>query len=102
MDGQIENREQVSIDVSEEEIKENFKLLTSRPVNNRTISVGKCIAKVAQWHIIEILKLGLMPLRVGNYYLIKADVIDGLFTKLDKNSIEQADQKDTAPENRPQ
>lgn len=36
------------------------------------------------------LKLGLLPLRVGNFYLIKADVVDDLFQKLDKNSIEQA------------
>ncbi len=78
-----------SVDISEDEIKENFKLLTSRPVSQRTISVGRCIAKIAQWHIVEMLKLGLLPLRVGNYYLIKADMVDELFKKLDKNGIEQ-------------
>jgi hypothetical protein len=77
-----------NLEVSEDEIKENFKLLTSRPITQRTISVGKCIAKIAQWHIIEVLKLGLMPMRVGNYYLIKADILEKLFKQLDKNSIE--------------
>jgi hypothetical protein len=88
-----ENKEPLSLDISEDEIIENFRLLTSRPVTTRTVSVGKCIAKVAQWHVIEILKLGLMPLRVGNYYLIKAEVVEDLFQKLDKNSIEQAEKK---------
>ena len=85
----MEEEKIISVDVTEDEIKENFKLLTQRPISQRTISVGKCIAKIAQWHIVEILKLGLMPLRVGNYYLIKADVLDELFKNLDKNSIEQ-------------
>jgi hypothetical protein len=79
-----------NLEVSDDEIKENFRLLTGRPVTQRTVSVGKCIAKIAQWNVIEILKLGLMPLRVGNYYLVKAEVLDELFQKLDKNSIEQA------------
>ncbi len=77
-----------SLEVSEDEIKEYFKMVTLRPVTRRTLSVGKCIAKVAQWHIIEILKLGLMPMRVGNYYLMKAEVLDKLFQELDKNSME--------------
>jgi hypothetical protein len=81
------------LEVSEDEIKENFKLLTNRPITQRTISVGKCIAKIAQWHIIEVLKLGLMPMRVGNYYLIKADVLEKLFKQLDKNSIESESNK---------
>jgi hypothetical protein len=80
------------LEVSEDEIKEKFKLLTGRPITHRTISVGKCIAKVAQWHIIEILKFGLLPVRVGNYYLIKADVLDKLFQDLDKKSVEAEDQ----------
>ncbi len=78
------------LEVSEEEIRENFKMVTLRPITKRTLSVGKCIAKVAQWHIIEVLKLGLMPVRVGNYYLIKADVLDKLFKELDKNSMESS------------
>ncbi len=77
-----------NIEISDHEIRENFKMITLRPITRRTLSVGKCIAKVAQWHIIEVLKLGLMPVRVGNYYLIKADVLDKLFKELDKNSME--------------
>jgi hypothetical protein len=84
----MEKDQKIPLDISDEEIKENFKLLTLRPISDRTLSVGKCIAKIAQWHVVEILKLGLMPLRVGNYYLIKAEVLDGLFQELDKNSIE--------------
>jgi hypothetical protein len=86
----MEKDQSMSLDVSEDEIKENFRLLTNRPISQRTVSVGKCIAKIAQWHIVEMLKLGLLPLRVGNYYLVKADVVDELFKKLDKNTIEQA------------
>jgi hypothetical protein len=82
-----------NLEISEDEIKENFKLLTRRPITQRTISVGKCIAKIAQWHIIEVLKLGLMPMRVGNYYLIKADVLEKLFKQLDQNSIERESNK---------
>ena len=48
----------VSVDVSDEEIREHFKLITQRPISQRTLSVGKCIAKIAQWHIVEMLKLG--------------------------------------------
>ncbi len=77
-----------NMEVSDDEIRENFRLVTLRPITQRTLSVGKCIAKVAQWHIIEILKMGLMPVRVGNYYLVKADVLDKLFADLDKNSME--------------
>jgi hypothetical protein len=82
-----------NIEVSDTEIRDNFKMLTLRPITARTLSVGKCIAKVAQWHIIEVLKLGLMPMRVGNYYLVKADVLDKLFKELDKNSIENVQKK---------
>ncbi len=81
----------MALEVSDDEIKEHFKLLTLRPISNRTLSVGKCIAKIAQWHVVEILKLGLLPLRVGNYYLIKAEVLEELFKKLDDNSIEETD-----------
>ena len=75
------------IEMSEEEIRSQFKILTLRPITSRTVSVAKCIAKVAQWHLVEILKLGLMPVRVGNYYLVKAEVVDELFSKLDKQGI---------------
>jgi hypothetical protein len=77
-----------SMEISDDEIRENFKMVTLRPITEQTLSVGKCIAKVAQWHVIEAIKLGLMPVRVGNYYLMKADVLDKLFKELDKNSIE--------------
>jgi hypothetical protein len=79
----------MALEVSDDEIKEHFRLLTLRPISNRTLSVGKCIAKIAQWHVVEIIKLGLLPLRVGNYYLIKAEVLEELFKKLDDNSIEE-------------
>jgi hypothetical protein len=82
-----------NLEVSDEEIREHFKMLTLRPITNRTLSVAKCIVKVAQWHIIEALKLGLMPMRVGNYYLIKADVVEKMFRELDKNSIENDSKK---------
>jgi hypothetical protein len=85
----LENTDSLEVVVSEDEIKANFRLLTRRPISQRTLSVGKCIAKIAQWHVVEAIKLGLMPLRVGNYYLIKADVLDDLFAKLDKNTIER-------------
>jgi hypothetical protein len=86
----------LSLEVSDDEIREHFKLLTGRPITHRSVSVGKCIGRIAQWHMVEILKLGLLPLRVGNFYLIKADVIDELFQQLDKNSIEQASKDEEA------
>jgi hypothetical protein len=82
------------LETTEEEIKETFKLITSRPITRHTLSVGKCIANIAQWHIIEVLKLGLMPVRAGNYYLIKAEVIEKMFEKLDKQGIEHFKIKD--------
>ena len=88
----MEQEEITSLEVTDEEIVETFKLLTGRPITERTISVGKCIAKIAQWNLIEVLKLGLMPLRVGNYYLMKAEVLDQMFKQLDKHSIERADE----------
>ncbi len=63
-------------------------MVTLGLIIHRTLSVGKCIAKIVQWHIIEILKFGLMPIRVGNYYLMNADVLEKLFEELDKYSIE--------------
>jgi len=72
---------------------EKVRLLPQRSISRETISVAKCVAKIIKWHIIEVLKFGLMPLRVGNYYLIKAEGLDGLFQKLDKNSIQQAEKR---------
>jgi hypothetical protein len=89
----MEQEEITRLEVTDEEIVETFRLLTGRPITERTISVGKCIAKIAQWNLIEALKLGLMPLRVGNYYLMKADLLDQMFKQLDKHSIEQADKE---------
>jgi hypothetical protein len=88
----MEQEEITRLEVTDEEIVETFRLLTGRPITERTISVGKCIAKIAQWNIIEVLKVGLMPLRIGNYYLMKADVIDDMFKQLDKHSIEHAEE----------
>ena len=82
-----------NIEVSDYEIREHFKLLTLRPITKQSLSVGKSIAKIAQWHIFEVLKLGLMPVRVGNYYLMKADILDKVFKELDKGSIENANKK---------
>jgi hypothetical protein len=69
--------------------RENFKPVTQRPVMGPILSLGKCIANIIQWHIIELLKVVLMPLRVGNFYLMKAKVLDELFQTLDKNAIGQ-------------
>jgi len=81
------------LEVSEYEIKEKFRLLTGRPVCRRTISVGKCIAKIAQWNIIKVVKSGLVPQKMGNYYLIQSDILDKLFKELDENSMESTDYK---------
>jgi hypothetical protein len=89
----LERVEISRIFVTEDEIKEHFRLITSRPITRQTISASKCVARIAQWHIVEFLKAGLMPLRVGNYYLIKADVLEELFQMLDKNSIEHVLEK---------
>ena len=69
--------------------RDNFKPVTQRPATGRALSLGKCIANIIQWHIIQLLKVGLMPLRVSNYYLMKAKVLDELFRTLDRNAIEQ-------------
>ena len=69
--------------------RENFKPVTQRLVIRRALSLGKCIANIIQWHIIQLLKVGLMPLRVSNYYLMKAKVLDELFRTLDRNAIGQ-------------
>lgn len=76
-----------TIEVSEEQVRENFRLLTGRPITDRTVSVVRGLARIAQWHLVEALELGLLPIRVGNYYLIKAEVIDGLFKKLDRQAF---------------
>ena len=67
----------------------NFDPVTQQPIAECTFSIGKCIANIAQWHVIELLKVATMPLRVGNYYLIKAQALNEIFRKLDKKSIEQ-------------
>lgn len=72
-----------------EEKLENLEPGTQRPNAVRTHSISECITNIAQWHFIELLKVGLMPLRVSNYFLIKSDELNGLFQKLDKNGIEQ-------------
>jgi hypothetical protein len=78
-----------SATIRSESRPENFELVTQQPVTQDNFSVGKCITNIAQWYVIELLKVGLMPLRVSNYYLIKAEVLDKLFHKLDKNAFDQ-------------
>ena len=75
--GKIENR-----------TNDKLKALLQRPISQRAILIVRCIAIIAKWHIVQIFKLGLMPLRVSNYYLIKANILDSLFNKLNENSIE--------------
>ncbi len=53
-------------------------------------SLDKCIINIVKWHVIELLKFVLMPLRAGNYYIIKAEALYHLFKELDKQSFEQA------------
>jgi hypothetical protein len=65
----------------------NQELVESRPV---ILSLGKCIANIAKWHVVELLKVALMPLRACNYYLIKAEVLYELFRELDKKSFERS------------
>jgi hypothetical protein len=67
----------------------NQELIEARPIAKRTLSLGKCITNIAKWHAIELLKVVLMPLRAGNYYLIRAEELNELFKKLDRNSFEQ-------------
>ncbi len=81
------------IEVSDSEIREYFKMLTLRPITQPTLSVGRSVAKIAQWRIIKVLKLGLLPIRVGNYYLMKADVLDKVFKELDRSTIESANRQ---------
>jgi hypothetical protein len=75
-----------NIEVSDNQIREYFKMLTLRPITQQTLSAGKYIARVAQRNIIETLKSGLTPKKTDNYYQIKADIIDKLFDELDKKS----------------
>jgi hypothetical protein len=68
----------------------NQELIEARHVMQGTLSLGKCIVNIVKWHIVEILRLVLMPLRAGNYYLMKAEVLYELFKELDKKSFEQS------------
>ncbi len=77
-----------ALDLSEDEIKEQFKQLNGRPVCRRTISVGKCIGKTAQRQFIKTLKSGLIPVKVGSYYVIKAEVLESMLKNLDENNSE--------------
>jgi hypothetical protein len=82
-----------SITLRSERRRENFELITQRPIIQDNLSVGNYITNIAQWYAIELLKVGLMPLRVINYYLIKVDVLDKLFHKLDKNAFDQYEKR---------
>ena len=65
-------------------------LIKARHVTQGALSLGKCIVNIVKWHVVELLRLVLMPLRAGNYYLMKDEVLYGLFKKLDKKSFEQS------------
>jgi hypothetical protein len=82
-----------SATIRSESRPENFELVTQRPVTQDNLSVGNYITNIAQWYFIELLKVGLMPLRVSNYYLIKAEVLRELFHKLDQNSFDQYEKR---------
>lgn len=77
----METRAAISFDVSEAEIRDNFRLLTQRPITRRTVSVGKSIARIAQQHVIEILRPNIINWPTGDYYLIKAEILDQLLQK---------------------
>jgi hypothetical protein len=78
----------LTLDIPEEEIRLNFRLLTGRPISERSVSVGKCIAKTAQRRVVDLLKSGLIPLRENsNYYLIEAEVVNELLKKLGMGAI---------------
>jgi hypothetical protein len=68
----------------------NQELIEARHPTRAVFSVGKFVLNIAKWHFIELLKLALMPLRAGNYYLIKAEALNELFKELDKKSFEQS------------
>jgi hypothetical protein len=78
-----------SLQFTQDRTSAKLKALRKSPISQHTISIIRFIAIIAQWHIIQIFKLGLLPLRVSNYYLIKAKILDSLFDKLNENSIER-------------
>jgi hypothetical protein len=84
----VSKGQQPSYNITEDEIKDNFRLLTNRPITPRTLYVGKRIAKTAQWRIIETLRAGLVSSRVGNYYLVDADIVDELLKELENANFE--------------
>lgn len=77
-----------SLQFAADRANNKLKVLMQSPASQRTISISRCIGIIAKWHIIQLFKLGLMPLRVSNYYWIKAKILDYLFNKLYENSIE--------------
>lgn len=77
-----------SLQFAADRANNKLKVLMQSPASQRTISISRCIGIIAKWHIIQLFKLGLMPLRVSNYYWIKANILDSLFNKLNENSIE--------------
>lgn len=68
----------------------NQELIEARHVRPCALSLGKCIVNIVKWHVVELLRLVLMPLRAGNYYLMKDEVLYELFKKLDKKSFDQS------------
>jgi len=53
----------------------NQELLEARQVTQDSLSLGKCIVNIVKWFVVELLRLVLMPLRAGNYYLMKSEVL---------------------------
>jgi hypothetical protein len=78
-----------SLQFATDSANNKLRVLMQSPASQHIISISKGIGIIAKWHIIQLFKLGLMPLRVSNYYLIKANILDNLFNKLNENSIER-------------
>jgi hypothetical protein len=77
--------------VTEDQIKDTLRLMARRPVNKRTIPMGTCRANTAQRNVISVTKLRPLPLRIGNYYFIKADLLDYMIKHFDKHPVSLQD-----------
>jgi len=71
-----------TLEVPESVIREYFKLLSSRTITSRTVSVARCIANVAQAQVLEIVKSSMTLAPSGRCYLIPAEVMQLLSTRL--------------------
>ena len=84
---ETERIQEIELELSEIKIKELFQLITLRKITKHTLLVGKAIAKSSQQHLITVIKEGMLPVRTGDCYLIKADVLDSIFRKLSAGDI---------------